>query len=153
MWVTDNSRDSASRVMRGDSHQRNRKQRATEQVEERQARLAWNREANWQRRQAGRQPEPEQMPKCQTYLSVIVAVAANHPYLMIRWLCVSCCSRDKQEPNFIKLQTTWNQPPALQVYSAANNMDPGSALEGLKNMVYTSFLLGVKLMHYTLGTE
>lgn len=74
----------------------NCKQSATEQGEARQARLTQSREANPCRGQAGRQPGPEQtsmptledewvqdklacfLPKCQTCLSVIVAVAMNH---------------------------------------------------------------------------
>ena len=118
----------------------NREQRATEQADARQARLARNREANRQRRQAERQSEPQQtaVPALEdewvqgkltefhtkmSSLSFTHCICCNESFPSIKLtssasVC-SRCSRDKQEP---------------KLYSAANNMDPGSvplALQGL----------------------
>ena len=86
------------------------------------------------------------MPKCQAYLTVTVAAAMHESVAASLKLTsgdsvCSRCSRDKQEP---------------KLYSAANNMDPGSvppALQGLTQVeemlispvmpimsVYTNFL-------------
>ena len=120
--------------------ERNREQRAAEQAEARQARLARNREASRRRRQAERQSEPQRtsMPALEdewvqgklaafhakmSSLSFTHCSCCNESFPSIKLtsgdsVC-SRCSRDKQEP---------------KLYSAANNMDPGSvplALQGL----------------------
>ena len=127
--------------------ERNREQRAAEQVDARQARLARNREASRRRRQAERQSEPHRtsMPALedewvQGKLAAFHAKMSSLPYCQ----CSCCnesfpsmkltsgdsvcsrCSRDKQEP---------------KLYSAANNMDPGSvplALQGLTQVDFSS---------------
>ena len=121
-------------------HERNHQQRAAEQADARQARLAQNREANRRRRQAETQPEPERtsMPaledewvqgKLSAFHSKMWSLSFHHcsycnesfPNVKLTSDPSVCsrCSRDKQEP---------------KLYSAANNMDPGSvplALQGL----------------------
>ena len=120
--------------------ERNREQRAAEQAEARQARLARNREASRRRRQAERQSEPQRtsMPaledewvqgKLAAFHAIMSSLSYCHcrccnesfPSLKLTSVDSVCsrCSRDKQEP---------------KLYSAANNMDPGSvplALQGL----------------------
>ena len=118
--------------------QRNCEQRAAEQADARQARLARNREANRRRRQAERQPEPQQtnVPALeedwvqskltafhQAYPLLIVSPATSH----------SLASSSPPVPLCVAaVHVTRKQEPKL--YSAANNMDPGSvplALQGL----------------------
>ena len=116
---------------------RNREQRAAEQADARQARLARNREANRRRRQAERDPEPQRtnvraleedwvQGKLTAFhdkmssLSFTHCICCNESFPSVKLtssasVC-SRCSRDKQEP---------------KLYSAANNMDPGLALQGL----------------------